>query len=85
MEYQIGYRISDTEVVHVKQNVNASDTTGGIVWESAYLLLDYLVKSGWQKKHATVNGTVSAGRSTVIDLGAGEGLCGVFYGSCLII
>ena len=59
---QIGYRVRDDDTVIVKQNVDAADTTGGIVWESAYLLLDYMFKI-----HANAQDTRS-----LIDLGAGE-------------
>lgn len=63
--------MSKSDVVYVQQNVNATDTTGGIVWESAYLLLDYLLKSTHQRCSVTADDTTSE-RYTVIDLGAGK-------------
>jgi hypothetical protein len=57
-------------VVQVQQNIDAADTTGGIVWESAYLLLDYLIKSKWHEGA----GRSAISRPSVLDLGAGAHL-----------
>lgn len=69
--------MSESDVVTVQQNINAADTTGGIVWESAYLLLDYLLQSKHQRcsvsapTNESKKNPESNKRYDVIDLGAG--------------
>mmetsp|Transcript_23112 Transcript_23112/g.33858 ORF Transcript_23112/g.33858 Transcript_23112/m.33858 type:complete len:330 (-) Transcript_23112:30-1019(-) len=60
----VGYELNDS-LVRVRQNINANNTTGGIVWESAYLLVDYIAQLPRVE-----------GRS-VIDLGGGVGFLGL--------
>ena len=74
---RVGYR-QGSAIVSVAQDVDANDTTGGIVWESAYLLLDYLLALSCQmdklkQSHQSIK---------MIDLGAGVGLLGLVL-SCV--
>ena len=42
---RISYKITPNSQIVIQQDVNATTHTGGIVWETSYLLLNYLTKS----------------------------------------
>ena len=64
----VGYRIEPEKIIIVKQHNDCKSHTGGIVWETSYLLASYL-------RHNYQNSARSLGR--IIDLGAGCGLLGL--------
>jgi len=60
----------NSSVIH--QDVEASDTTGGIIWESGYLLTTYLLSlplATFSSKY-------------LLDTGSGPGLLGIALASC---
>ena len=63
----ISYSVSSQAIVSVTQDPAAVDTTGGIVWESCYLLLGYLLSSPSRCPSLT-------SLSRCVELGAGCGL-----------
>jgi hypothetical protein len=72
--HKIGYRLKNY-VVWVDQDPKANDTTGGIVWESGYLLSAYLVHmyTNWIQDSPEKRSK----RMNAIDLGAGTGMLGL--------
>jgi hypothetical protein len=60
----------DNYSVNVKQNATIEDSTGGIVWESAYLVSAFLDAN---RKHWLQ----TAGTRSVLEVGAGCGLLGL--------
>ena len=62
---RVSYETSQGSV-SVAQNVNAVNTTGGIVWESCYLLLDYMRMRDVLKD-----------ARTFVDVGSGTGILGI--------
>ena len=66
---------SNTIVIQQDVLGAAQTHTGGIVWETSYLLLNYLLSST-EWLNACNNGTANASR-TVLEIGAGCGLLGL--------
>lgn len=69
----VAYRLLTTDdtdgvLVRVRQNSNAQTHTGGVVWETSYLLLEYLLQG-------PSSSSLSLGR--VVEVGAGCGLLGI--------
>jgi hypothetical protein len=61
---RIGYRLKDDTVIEIHQDSRNGQHTGGIVWETSYLLLEYLCKRNQP-----------LGR--ILEVGAGCGLLGI--------
>lgn len=64
--------VSNTNTVVIQQDVSgaAQTHTGGIVWETSYLLLNFLLSSNdWLVKTGT--------RKTILEIGAGCGMLGL--------
>lgn len=62
----IGYRLDDNVLIRIHQNSEAQTHTGGVVWETSYLLLGYLLQQQEQ-----ILGRI------VVEVGAGCGLLGI--------
>ena len=86
----IKYRISSSSEIIIKQDMNAcGNHTGGIVWETSYLLLNYLREI---HQHTNINNNNSNPSSssssscirTLLEVGAGCGLVGFGVHKCNI-
>ena len=68
-DHRVAYRTATGQLVTVRQDPDVQDSTGGIVWETAYLLATFL-------EGRPANGLPPA-QSSVLELGAGCGLVGL--------
>jgi hypothetical protein len=64
---------SNHDAIVIRQDVSAETHTGGIVWETSYLLLNYLLSSNnWLIRNRTAATTsTTSTTTTILELGAG--------------
>jgi len=63
-------------MIHVEQKQELENSCGGIVWESAFALAEYLRKTVFEKKKK--NATKTTLLRDCIDIGAGTGFLGIW-------
>ncbi|OEU23016.1 hypothetical protein FRACYDRAFT_233182 [Fragilariopsis cylindrus CCMP1102] len=72
---------SNYDAIVIRQDVSAETHTGGIVWETSYLLLNYLLSSNnWLIRNQTAAAAATCTTSTtttILELGAGCGMLGL--------
>jgi predicted nicotinamide N-methyase len=68
-DQRVAYRTASGHLVTVRQDPDVEDSTGGIVWETAYLLATFL--------EGRPDNGLPAPQSSVLELGAGCGLLGL--------
>ena len=86
----------EDQIITVRQNSSVQEHTGGIVWETSYLLASYLLErhrgdaDDRQKQNSTANGSSNSNSSPspplgkVLEIGSGCGMLGlVLAASCL--
>lgn len=73
---------SNYDAIVIRQDVSAETHTGGIVWETSYLLLNYLLSSNnWLIRNQTAAAAAAtcttSTTTTILELGAGCGMLGL--------
>ena len=69
---------SNARMIHVEQKQELENSCGGIVWESAFALAEYLRKTVFEKKKKKKNATKTTLLRDCIDIGAGTGFLGIW-------
>ena len=73
---------SNARMIHVEQKQELENSCGGIVWESAFALAEYLRKTVFEKKKKKKKKKKNATKTTLlrdcIDIGAGTGFLGIW-------
>ena len=72
---------SNARMIHVEQKQELENSCGGIVWESAFALAEYLRKTVFmheKKKKKKKNATKTTLLRDCIDIGAGTGFLGIW-------
>ena len=69
---------SNARMIHVEQKQELENSCGGIVWESAFALAEYLRKTVFEKKKKKKNETKTTLLRDCIDIGAGTGFLGIW-------
>jgi hypothetical protein len=72
---------SNHDAIVIRQDVSAETHTGGIVWETSFLLLNYLLSSNnWLIRNRTAAAATSttSTTTTILELGAGCKFCFVY-------
>ena len=85
---------SNYDAIVIRQDVSAETHTGGIVWETSYLLLNYLLSSNnWLIRNQTAAAATctTSTTTTILELGAGckfsfvDVVLYIFYNDFIII
>lgn len=71
----IGYQIDTNQTIVIRQDNNCAIHTGGIVWETSYLLAEFLIKKFGSKR------TSNHPLGKTLEIGAGCGMLGLILGT----